>query len=99
LAVSRSTTSWSRLGEHLDRALYELLTIDVYDLLGLEVDAYDTAPCPAAVPRALRRPVQRSCSGKPPRRSAPALEPWGSPHRSDTSLAPSPCPILREDRG
>jgi hypothetical protein len=36
-----------------------LLTLDVYDLLGLEVDAYDTAPCPLEVLRALRRPFQR----------------------------------------
>jgi hypothetical protein len=39
--------------------LYELLTLDVYDLLGLDVDAYDTAPCSLAVQRALRRPLQR----------------------------------------
>ena len=42
-----------------ERALYELWTLDVYDLLGLDVDAYDTAPCPFAVLRALRRPLQR----------------------------------------
>ena len=49
----------------VDRALYELWALDVYALLGLEVDAYDTAPCPLAVLRALRRPLQRvlGCRG------------------------------------
>jgi hypothetical protein len=42
----------------VDRALYELWGLDVYALLGLEVDAYDTAPCPSEVLRALRRPLQ-----------------------------------------
>ena len=43
----------------VDRALYELLNVDVYALLGLEVDAYDTASCSLAVQRALRRPLQQ----------------------------------------
>jgi hypothetical protein len=43
----------------VDRALYELWTLDIYDLLGLEVDAYDTARCPFEVLRELRRPLQR----------------------------------------
>ncbi len=43
----------------VDRALYELLNLDVGDLLGLEVDAYDTAPCPLEVLNELRRPLQR----------------------------------------
>ena len=43
----------------VDRALHELLNLDVYDRLGLEVDAYDTAPGPLEVLRALRRPLQR----------------------------------------
>ena len=51
-------TAWCVVGA-VDRALYELLHLDVYDLLGLEVDAYDTAPCPFEVLRALRRPLQR----------------------------------------
>jgi hypothetical protein len=51
-------TEWCVVGA-VDRALYELLNLDVYDLLGLEVDAYDTAPCPLAVLRELRRPLQR----------------------------------------
>jgi hypothetical protein len=34
--------------------VYELWSLDdVYALLGLEVDAYDTAPCSLAVQRAL----------------------------------------------
>ncbi len=45
--------SWGRW------ALYELLNVDVYDLLGLEVNAYDTAPCPLEVLRVLRRPLER----------------------------------------
>ena len=43
----------------VDRALYELWSLDVYALLGLEVDAYDTAPCPSELLRAVRRPLQR----------------------------------------
>jgi hypothetical protein len=43
----------------VDRALYELLNIDVYDLLGLDVASYDTAPCPAGVIRELRRPLRQ----------------------------------------
>src|SRR5260370_12820565 len=43
----------------VDRALYELLNVDVYDLLGLEVNAYGTAPCPLEVLRVLRRPLER----------------------------------------
>jgi hypothetical protein len=63
-STSPQATRWCVVGA-VDRALYELLTLDVYDLLGLEVDAYDTAPCPLAVLRALRRPLQRvlGCRG------------------------------------
>jgi len=40
--------------------VYELWSLDdVYALLGLEVDAYDTAPCSLAVQRALRRPLRQ----------------------------------------
>ena len=35
--------AWCVVGA-LDRAFYELLNLDVYDLLGLEVDAYDIPP-------------------------------------------------------
>src|SRR5260370_130791 len=48
-------TVWCVVGA-VDRALYELLNIDVYDLLGLDADGYDTAPCPAGVMSELRRP-------------------------------------------
>jgi hypothetical protein len=57
-STAPQATRWCVVGA-VDRALYELLTLDVYDLLGLEVDAYDTAPCPLEVLRALRRPLQR----------------------------------------
>ncbi len=40
--------------------MYELWSLDdVYALLGLEVDAYDTAPCSLAVQRALRQPLRQ----------------------------------------
>jgi hypothetical protein len=40
--------------------VYELWSLDdVYALLGLEVDAYDTAPCSLAVQRALRQPLRQ----------------------------------------
>src|SRR5712664_3224400 len=63
-STAPQATAWCVVGA-VDRALYELLHLDVYDLLGLEVDAYDTAPCPFAVLRALRRPLQRvlGCRG------------------------------------
>jgi hypothetical protein len=51
-------TAWCVVGA-VDLALYELWALDVYVLLGLEVDAYDTAPCPLEVLNKLRRPLQR----------------------------------------
>jgi hypothetical protein len=57
-SMSPAATSWCLVGA-LDRALYELLNIDVYDLLGLDVASYDTAPCPAGVVSELRRPLWR----------------------------------------
>jgi hypothetical protein len=57
-STAPQATAWCVVGA-VDRALYELLHLDVYDLLGLEVDAYDTAPCSSEVQRALRRPLQR----------------------------------------
>ena len=57
-STSPQATRWCVVGA-VDRALYELLTLDVYDLLSLEVDAYDAASCPLEVLRALRRPLQR----------------------------------------
>jgi hypothetical protein len=63
-STAPQATAWCVVGA-VDRALYELWNLDVYALLGLEVDAYDTAPCPLAVLRALRRPLQRvlGCRG------------------------------------
>jgi hypothetical protein len=57
-STAPQATAWCVVGA-VDRALYELLNVDVYALLGLEVDAYDTAPCSSEVQRALRRPLQR----------------------------------------
>jgi hypothetical protein len=41
------------------RALYELMNLDVYELLDLDVDGYDTATCPPALIAELRRPLRR----------------------------------------
>jgi hypothetical protein len=41
----------------VDRALYELLNLDVYDLVGLEVDAYDGFVPPWPHEMAADRPV------------------------------------------
>ena len=57
-STAPQATAWCVVGA-VDRALYELLNLDVYALLGLDVDGYDTAPCPVEVMRALRRPLQR----------------------------------------
>ena len=57
-STAPQATAWCVVGA-VDRALYELWAVDVYALLGLEVDAYDTAPCPVELLRALRRPLQR----------------------------------------
>ncbi len=57
-STAPQASAWCVVGA-VDRALYELLNVDVYALLGLEVDAYDTASCSLAVQRALRRPLQQ----------------------------------------
>jgi hypothetical protein len=57
-STAPQATMWCLVGA-VDRALYELLNLDVYALLGVEVDAYDTAPCSLAIQHALRRPLQR----------------------------------------
>src|SRR5260370_14643550 len=46
-STAPQTTAWCVVGA-VDRALDELLNVNVYDLLGLEVDAYAPAPCPLA---------------------------------------------------
>jgi len=61
-STAPQATRWCLVGA-VDRALYELLNVDVYALLGLEVDAYDTAPCPSELLRALRRPLQHVLGG------------------------------------
>ena len=43
-STAPQATAWCVVGA-VDRALYEQWALDVYALLGLEVDAYDTAPC------------------------------------------------------
>jgi hypothetical protein len=57
-STAPQASAWCVVGA-VDRALCELWSLDVYALLGLEVDAYDTASCSLAVQRALRRPLQR----------------------------------------
>jgi hypothetical protein len=57
-STSPQATAWCVVGA-VDRAVYELLNLDAYALLGLEIEAYDKAPCPPGVLRALRRPVQQ----------------------------------------
>ncbi len=57
-STAPQATAWCVVGA-VDRALYELWNLDVYALLGLEVDAYDTAPCPLDMLCKLRRPLQR----------------------------------------
>lgn len=57
-STSPVATAWCVVGA-VDRALFELLNIDVYDLLGPDVARYDTAPCPAGVMSELRRPLRQ----------------------------------------
>lgn len=55
-STAPQATAWCVVGA-VDRALYELLNVDVYEVLGVDVDAYDAAPCRLAVVRALRWPL------------------------------------------
>jgi hypothetical protein len=57
-STSPQASAWCVVGA-MDRALHELLNLDAYALLGLEIEAYDKAPCPPGVLRLLRRPLQR----------------------------------------
>ena len=57
-STSPAATSWCVVGA-VDRALYELLNIDVYGLLDLDVASDDTASCPAGVMSELRRPLRQ----------------------------------------
>jgi hypothetical protein len=63
-STAPQATAWCVVGA-VDRALDELLNVNVYDLLGLEVDAYDMAPCPLDVLRELRRPLQTARTQRP----------------------------------
>lgn len=56
-STSPAAASWCLVGA-MDRALHELLGIDVYEVLGLDADAYDNAICPAGVLSELRRPLE-----------------------------------------
>ena len=57
-STAPQATAWCVVGA-VDRALHEQWNLDVYALLSLEVEAYDTARCPFEVLRELRRPLQR----------------------------------------
>jgi hypothetical protein len=57
-STSPQATAWCLVGA-VDRALYELFNLEVYDLLGLDADAYDTTPCLLELLIELRRPLQR----------------------------------------
>jgi hypothetical protein len=57
-STAPEATAWCVVGA-VDRALYELFNLEVYDLLGLDVDAYDTTPCLLELLIELRRPLQR----------------------------------------
>ena len=57
-STAPQAVAWCVVGA-LDRAVYELGALDVYALLGLDVERYDSAPCSLAIVRELRRPVQR----------------------------------------
>src|SRR5258708_19101012 len=61
-STAPQATRWCLVGA-VDRALYELLNLDVYALLGLAVDAYGPAPCPSELLRALPRPLQHVLGG------------------------------------
>ncbi len=57
-STAPQATAWCVVGA-MDRALYELFNLDVYGLLGLDADAYDTTPCLLDRLNELRRPLQR----------------------------------------
>ena len=57
-STASEATAWCVVGA-IDRALYELVGVDVYQVLGFDVATYDTAPCPLPAVRALRREPER----------------------------------------
>ena len=64
-STAPQATAWCVVGA-MDRALYELWNLDVYALLGLDADAYDTSPCLLDLLKELRRPLRRVLGGKQP---------------------------------
>ncbi len=61
-STAPQATAWCVAGA-VDRALYELFNLDVYALLGLDADAYDTSPCLLDLLKELRRPLRRVLGG------------------------------------
>ena len=57
-STAPQATAWCVVGA-VDRALYELLNVDVYAVLGVDVAAYDGAPCRLPLVRTLRWPLCR----------------------------------------
>ncbi len=57
-STAPEAATWCVVGA-IDRALYELVGVDVYQMLGFDVDTYDTAPCPLPAMLALRRGPER----------------------------------------
>ena len=57
-STAPQATAWCVVGA-VDRELYELVTVDVYEVLGVDADVYDAAPCQLAAVRGLRQRLQR----------------------------------------
>jgi len=57
-STAPQATAWCIVGA-VDRALYEVLNVDVYEVLGVDVEAYDGAPCRLPLVRTLRWPICR----------------------------------------
>ena len=55
-STAPQATAWCVVGA-VDRALYEVLNVDVYEVLGVDVEAYDGAPCRLPLVRTLRWPI------------------------------------------
>ena len=55
-STAPQAAAWCILGA-VDRALYELLNVDVYAVLGVDVEVYDGAPCRLPLVRTLRWPL------------------------------------------
>ncbi len=55
-STAPQATMWCVVGA-VDRALYEVLNVDVHEVLGVDVEAYDGAPCRLPLVRTLRWPL------------------------------------------